>query len=96
MSATAKNVLVSYDITKDHVKFKATLKSNGYMDNWNASQKTYYLPNTTLWKQNTTVAQAFADLQAVSKQLGLALERALAVNFEPSDWAAIEGKTHTQ
>lgn len=91
------NALITYDITIRHTEAKSAMQAKGYFDYWTANNQNYYLPNTSLWKQNTTPQAALADMQQVIQTLNynqpadkqIRLERCAAVEW--SNWAAIPG-----
>ena len=85
--------VVTYDVSSRHVDVKNGMKNRGYSDHWTANGATYYLPNTTLWKDSATVENALADIKAVCAALQVRLERAVAVPSFP--WAAIPGQPHS-
>jgi hypothetical protein len=64
--------------------------AKGYMKSWTANNTTYYLPNTAVWKQNTTTETALTDLKAVCVELKVKLLRAIATNA--SVWSGIPGE----
>jgi len=83
------NTLITYDINRKHGEVKSAMIKNHYMKSWTDNGTTYYLPNTTLWKQNVTPATAVADLRSVIQAINnhssaneqIKLERAIAVEF---------------
>lgn len=97
------NVLITYDLVEDakheskHSQVKKTMKEGGYMDSFTVTGDTtktvYTLPNTTLWKKDTTPDQAKKDLQAAVAKHSATLERMIATEFT-STWAAIPGKPY--
>lgn len=94
---------ITYDLEEKagqeskHSAVKSAMKKKGYSDRFwheaNGSRTTYYLPNTTLWKKNTTPAQAKADLLEVAKACNAVVERLFASEFT-GNWAAIPGKEY--
>ena len=58
------DILITYDVSDKNKEMKVALKALGYMDNWKSNEQTYYLPNTTMWKKDTTVSQGIEDMQA--------------------------------
>ncbi|MES2275976.1 MAG: hypothetical protein V4592_08135 [Bacteroidota bacterium] len=94
--------LITYDVSRRQPDVKKALKALSYLDYWTADQKTYYLPNTTLWKQNITQAEALKEMQAVITRLNqgqplnnqIELERCVCVPVMP--WAGITGKEHKE
>lgn len=87
-------VLLTYDVNKLHPDVKKAMKAKGYSDYWTDNSTTYYLPNTTLWKKGITPQTAISDIETVTSNLNVKLERAVAVNFD--SWAAIPGIPHTE
>lgn len=93
------NALITYDISARHTEVKAAMLANGrgYFDSWSSNNQTYYLPNTSLWKPNTTPQTAKAEIQQVIQALNLnqpannqiRLERCVAVEW--SKWDGIPG-----
>jgi len=87
------DALITYDVSSKQIEMKERLKVKGYMDRWLANGRTYYLPNTTLWKQNTTAEQGKSDMIEVANYLRINLERAIVVPTSP--WSGIEGRPHS-
>jgi len=87
------NILIAYDVSDKQREMKNELKAKKYSDAWNDAGKVCNLPNTTLWKQGTTVQQAKQDMIDAAKKLGIRLNRAVSVSFE--DWDGIVGDPHT-
>lgn len=81
MGITKGDVVLSYDINKLHTDVKTAMKAIGYLENWKHYNNglSYQLPNTTLWKPNTTSDQAIVDIKTVCSKLSVTLEKALAV-----------------
>ncbi|SHJ40392.1 hypothetical protein SAMN02745146_3051 [Hymenobacter daecheongensis DSM 21074] len=94
------NTLITYDITIRHTEVKSAMKNKGYFDYWIANNQNYHLPNTSLWKKDTSQDTALADMQQVIQTLNynqplnnqIRLERCVAVPAYP--WAAIPGDAH--
>jgi GH18 family chitinase len=95
---------VTYDVSSHgQKKVKDAMKDLGYFDNWTSNQKTYYLPNTCLWKKDTSTTQALADIEGVIKKLNLSiplmkdkirLERCIVTLCD--SWSGIEGDPHKE
>jgi hypothetical protein len=48
------DAFITYDVTNGGQKeVKEGMKKKGYYDKWTANNVTYYLPDTTLWKNDT-------------------------------------------
>lgn len=60
------DALITYDVSAMQAQAKAAMKARGYFDRWDSNGVTYYLPNTTLWKQDTELSAALADIKAVA------------------------------
>jgi len=99
------DVIITYDLEEKstqaskHSEVKAGMKVLGYNDHFNytdsaGKKTTYYLPNTTLWKKNSTPTNAKTDLLAVAKAKGATVERLFADEFT-DNWVAIPGKAYT-
>ncbi len=86
--------MVTYDVSGKQIQVKAKMKEKGYSDEWVYDQKTYYLPDTTLWKKDGTAATALTDIQSVAKGLQVRLERAVALDL--GNWEAITGDPHAE
>ena len=97
-------VIITYDLTENrlneskHSQVKDCMKNKGYFDYFSAKDSsgkdvTYYLPNTTLWKPDTTTAQAKNDLLECAKRHNADVERLFADEFT-SNWVAIPGKPY--
>jgi hypothetical protein len=99
------DVLIMYDIESElfddkNSVVKDAMKELGYHDHFkypdpNDKDKkiTYYLPNTTLWRKDTTPLTAKNDLQRVAKENDAKVERLLATVFADG-WKAIPGKPY--
>jgi len=91
------NTLLTYDVNKKHTEIKKAMKAKGYLDFWTSKSVVYYLPNTTLWKNDISSAKtALADIKSVTIKLGVSLERAVAINWSPGDWEALTGNPHDE
>jgi hypothetical protein len=91
------NTLLTYDVNKKHTEVKKAMKAKGYLDFWTSKAVVYYLPETTVWRNDISSAKtALADIKAVAIKLGVSLERAVAINWSPSDWEAIPGIPHDE
>jgi hypothetical protein len=94
------NALITYDITIRHTEVKSALKNKGYFDYWTSNNQNYYLPNTSLWKNDISQETALADMQQVLQSLNynqpannqIRMERCVAVPVNP--WSAIPGDAH--
>lgn len=84
--------VINYDVSGRHSDVKQEMQQRGYHDRYADGGATYYLPNTTLWKPNTELATAMADIQSVAGKFGVTLERAIALALSPR--SAIQGKPH--
>lgn len=84
--------VINYDVNAKHIEVKKEMKDRGYHDAYADGGVTYYLPNTTLWKPNTELATAMADIKAAAAKFGATLERAIALSLSPRN--AITGKPH--
>lgn len=100
------DALITYDIAvssrideSKNSQVKDGMKEKGYHDHFTTTNKvtgvvtTYYLPNTTLWKKETTPDTALADLIEVAKLCKADVERAIATEFTGT-WKAIPGKPY--
>lgn len=89
------DVLITYDVDSKHIEVKKKMKALGYADYvMGGSGKPVYLPNTTLWKTNTTPKDAVDHLRGTCDGLRVNLERAIATPF--ADWYALYGKPHEE
>ena len=99
------DILITYDIESEageakNSAVKAAMKKENYLDYFTTTNSstqvktTYYLPNTSLWKKNTTSEDAKADLLRIAKANGATVERLFATQF--INWAAIPGKQYTK
>lgn len=81
MGTTISNVLISYDVSAKNPEVKAALLALDYYDYFTLGDapKIYYLPNTTLWHESKSSDQAMADMKKVCADLGVTLEKAVAV-----------------
>jgi hypothetical protein len=91
-------VLITYDIKTPYIgesknkAVKDAMKDLDYYDNFtiNNEADNYYLPNTSLLKNDTTPSQAKTDLLSVAKACGATVERLFAT--EVSVTAQIQGE----
>ncbi len=96
------NTLITYDVSGRQPEVKKALKELSYFDSWISDNKTYYLPNTTLWKKDISQSDALKEMQSVITKLNagqpthnqIELERCVCVPSYP--WAAIPGRPHKQ
>jgi hypothetical protein len=100
------DAIITYDLEEKafqeskHTEVKTAMKALGYHDHFNftdsAGRKTtYYLPNTTLWKKDTTPTTAKADLLKVAAEKKATVERLFADQFT-DNWVAIPGKPYAK
>lgn len=100
------DVLITYDVAvgsrlneSKNSEVKEAMKDLGYLESFTwVNEKTQkseivWLPNTTLWKQNTVPETAKEDLLAVAEEVGADIERMIALEFT-GNWAAIPGKPY--
>lgn len=96
--------IITYDIKSNslalkNAEVKVGMKALGYFDWFSITDKAtsketaYYLPNTTLWKNDVTPLQAKTDLLAVAKKVGAQVERLFADEFT-NNWVAIPGEPY--
>ncbi len=92
---------ITYDVSNHgQSEVKSGMKKLGYSDRWKAHDKIYYLPNTTLWKDDTELSQACADIKSVIANINAGraannkvhLERCIVVSASP--WFGIPGEPH--
>lgn len=81
MGTTVANVLISYDVSAKNPEVKAALLALNYYDYFTlgGAPKIYHLPNTTLWHKTKSSDQAMSDMKRVCADLGVTLEKAVAV-----------------
>lgn len=79
MSAILGNAIISYDLDKAHDLVKQTMIRRGYLDNWRVNNQTYDLPNTTLWRSETSTDQILDDLKDCARTNGATILRSVAV-----------------
>ncbi len=85
--------IITYDVSSGHTELKAALKKIGYKDEIPGVKcKTIYFPNTTLFHSSKTPSTALEDMQGVSKNLGIELERCVATVWDNLNRAAICGE----
>ncbi len=87
------SALVTYDVSSKQAEVKKKLVAKGYQDRWPSEGKQVYLPDTTLWHESKTPAEARDDVTQVAKELSVTLERCVAV-MRSDNWAAIFGAAH--
>jgi len=88
------DVLISYDVNGKQDEVKEELNVVGFKDRFVSGipKVTYYLPATTLWKKNTDVEAAKADMISVSNKLKVKLERFVVTKF--NELEAIPGEPY--
>ena len=75
--------LLTYDVSQKHTEIKSELLTKGYKKKYTLSSGVECnLPNTTVWKDNTSPTAAIADLTGITDKLRVRLERAFAVDFD--------------
>lgn len=94
------DVLITYDLVEGkQTEVKDAMKAKGYMQTINGvreednSPAAMNLPNTTLWKPDTSPEQARTDLTNAVKICGSKLERVFATGIM-SGWRAIIGQSY--
>jgi len=91
---------ITYDVSACQNDVKNGMVKLNYTDSWvpNGSTTRYYLPNTSLWKKDTELKTALADIQKVISGLNAAktysqetivLWRCIVVSATP--WEGIPG-----
>ena len=90
---------ITYDVSARQQDVKSGMVKLGYSDTWTVNgTTTYYLPNTSLWKNETELNKALSDIQSVISGLNstktyyqetIVLWRCIAVSASP--WAGIPG-----
>lgn len=84
--------VITYDLSGRHAEAKILMKTRGYLDYRLYESAKFNLPNTTLWKPDTTEKMALDDICEVANNLGVKLERAMA--FADTPWWGIPGLPH--
>lgn len=80
MSTKVGTVALSYDVDRLHTQVKDALLDMGYYKNWYYGDgPNYPMPNTTVWKSSHTTDSAISDIRAVCQNLGVTLDKAVAV-----------------
>lgn len=93
---------ISYDVSARQNDVKSGMLKKGYSDNWVSSKygskQTFYLPNTSLWKDDTELETSISDLKNVISGLNssktyyqetIKLLRCISTSADP--WAGIPG-----
>jgi hypothetical protein len=92
---------ITYDVSARQDDVKSGMVKLGYSDNWqylvNGTQKTLYLPNTSLWMSNTELQKSYEDITKVidglnatkTSQETIRLLRCVSVSRSP--WYGIPG-----
>ena len=80
----SKPILISYEVNAKQAAVRDIMKLKGYAETWRKNEVEYHLPGTTLWKEDTTPAQAMEDLKKVARALNIELIGVSAI--ELSDW----------
>jgi len=102
------NVILTYDISRagsgDTVNayVKSRMIELGYADRFinNETDKTVYLPNTTLIKEKTNCSTAREEVRNCVEEFNKKhstlheAERIFALKFDASSWSAIQGEPH--
>lgn len=93
-------IALCYDVSGHQSEVKSQLESMGYADRWKQGTDIFYLPDTTVWKKDTTSAQAAKDLDSAIANVNATLsvfdkiKRRRGVAFEFTDWWAFFGEVH--
>ena len=83
--------IVTYDIPEKHREFKQAMFRLGYKEKIaGESCNVIFFPNTTLYHENKSPAQARDDVKAMCKNLDVELERCIATIWE--NWAVVCGE----
>ncbi len=84
-------IIITYDIPSKHREFKEKMFELGYKDSIQGTVcKTIYFPNTTLYHASKSAEAARNDAQAITRALGISLERCVSTIWD--DWAAVCGE----
>jgi hypothetical protein len=83
------HVLITYDVSDKHSEIIKAMRAKGYANTWSSDKVPYNLPESTLWNNDKTVAEAVKDLQDIVSELDVELKRCMAVPANP--WAGITG-----
>lgn len=96
------NVYITYDAHNGRSDIKPALIEAGFHDHWKSGNKTYYLPNTSLWRKDlisTNKAKQifFSTIDTLNSQRAandkIRVGRFIAV--ELTTWSGIEGEPHS-
>lgn len=94
-------VIITYDLSDGQSEVKNEMVKKGYHSAWVANSITYYLPSTSLWKQDTELATAKRDLEETIQVLNntakfstkyIRLLRCIVLPASP--WDGIPGEPH--
>lgn len=94
-------VYITYDAGKARNELKEELLKRGFLNHWQANNKTYYLPNTSLWHPDfldvaTAKQNFFGVVDAINRKRAyndkIVVERFIVVPATP--WDGIEGQRH--
>ncbi|MFP9114654.1 hypothetical protein ACLI1A_11985 [Flavobacterium sp. RHBU_3] len=85
-------IIITYDIPSKHREFKEKMFELGYKDRIPGVKncKTIYFPNTTLYHASKSAETARNDAQAITRALGISLERCVSTIWD--DWSAVCGE----
>jgi hypothetical protein len=92
------NSFITFDVTPEEgrIAFISAMQAKGYFIKWTSSDKTYYLPQNTLYKADNSLQQALTDAQKTIETLKLTpalisiqLLRCIILPVVP--WEGIEG-----
>lgn len=86
MSNVPGHVLISYDLNGGHFQVRRNMMNRGYATAIKLGDNNHTLPNTTLYKYNTSTDQALLDLRTACFEEGVALQHVVAVIG--SQWVA--------
>lgn len=84
-------LIITYDVPTRHRELKQGLFQLGYADKFSHNGKFVYLPNTTVYHPTKNPETACNDARALCNQLGIELERCIAVPMDGT-WSAEWGK----
>ncbi|QHT68039.1 hypothetical protein GXP67_16010 [Rhodocytophaga rosea] len=81
-------IIISYEVNSKQSAVRDIMKLKGYEEIWTKNEVQYRLPETTLWKEDTTPSQAMEDLKKVARALNIELLGASAAEF--TDWEGLQ------
>jgi hypothetical protein len=83
------NILIVFQLNEasKNSELKKKLSDIGYSVGWLSEGKNYMLPDNTMWKKDSSIAQGISDVKSACSEIEVQLTSCVVVPSTP--WAAI-------